>query len=243
MLSGLVCWGHQHLPPVLRPRSDSSRLHPGLRGSSSAESHRGGVRTQGTGTQVRRPNSKEETASAEVLWMWAPRLMVALAVLVIALEVVPRASALTSEVAAWRVDASRVASVETLTEDRVRLRMESTRLQRQLSEQSAEPTTSGDMLGQLDALAAEAAVRLTRVEPGLPLTEGAQERVPLAVDVAGRFHEIGDYLARLEASAFQVRRFALTSPTDPFIQQGTTVLEATLSLEVVRSSAARGRDE
>lgn len=237
-LPGLVCWGHQHLPPVLRPRSDSSRSHSRLRENASAGSHRGGVRTQETGTQV----LKEETASTETLWKWAPRLMVGLAVLVIALEVVPRASALSGEIVGWRADASRTASVETLAERRMQLRAERASLQGQLAERSAQATTSGDVLGQLDALATQTSVRLTRVEPGVPLSEGAQERIPLAVELVGRFHSVGSYVAGLERSAFQVRRLVLTRSTDSNTLRRIDILNATLALETVRSHT-RGRDE
>ncbi|MEO1633237.1 MAG: type 4a pilus biogenesis protein PilO [Bacteroidota bacterium] len=181
--------------------------------------------------------------SVEVIWTWAPRLMIGLAVLVVALEVMPRGSSLITEIQAWRADASRVASIETLAEDRGSVRVERAKLARQLAEANTERATTGDMLGRLDAFAADASVNLTRVEPGLPVVEGAQERVPLAVDLNGRFHDVGDFVADLEASAFRVRRLALTKPEGPGVGQGLGSLEASLTLEVVRSPGIGGRDE
>lgn len=180
--------------------------------------------------------------SNEVLWTWAPRLMIGLAVLVVALEVMPRGSSLIAEIRAWRSDAARVASSETLVQDRARLRAERARLASQLAEMSTERATTGDMLGRLDALAADATVNLTRVEPGTPRSEGAQERVSLAADLTGGFHDIGQYVSELEASAYRVRRLVLTRSTVASARQSARTLKATLSLEVVRRGETGGRD-
>lgn len=188
-----------------------------------------------------RPNDVG-SAPAEALWTWAPRLLLTLAALVGALEVVPRASVLVSEIQTERAAASRLASIESLAEDRAWLRAERAKLVRRLAEMG-ERATTGDMLGDLDALATGATVRLTRVEPGVPITEGAQDRVPLEVDVTGRFHDIGRYVSKLEASSYRVHRLALMRSAGSQPRQGAGTLEASLELEVVRSRQPEGRDE
>lgn len=228
--------GPLHVPPVLRPTTDSNRQRPTRWGPDSFF---------GRNTVQRNADSEDVASeSAEVMWTWAPRLMIGLAVLVVALEVMPRGSSLIAEIRTWRADASRVATLETLEEDRGDVRVERAKLARKLAEASTERATTGDMLSRLDAFAADASVNLTRVEPGLPLAEGAQERVPLAVDLTGRFHDVGRYVSELEASTFQVQRLALTHASDPRAMQSSSGgLEASLALEIVRAKQSGGRDE
>lgn len=219
---------------MLRSNSDLKRQQPTPKGRTS--------RWSAFRLDAGAKSSAAESASAEVLWTWVPRLVIGLAVLVIALEVVPRASALVGEIRGWRSDTARVTSSETLVQDRARLRAVQARLARELAGISTERATTGDMLGRLDALAADSEVNLTRVEPGVPVSEGAQERVPLAVDLRGRFHDIGQYVSELEASTYRVRRLALTHSAESGVRRSTSTLEATLSLEVVRSRQTGGRD-
>lgn len=227
-------WGLQHAPPVLRSNSDLKRQQPAPKERTS--------RWSGFRLDANEKSSAAASASAEVLWTWVPRLVIGLAVLVIALEVVPRASTLVGEIRGWRSDIARVTSSETLVQDRAFLRAEQARLARELASMSTERATTGDMLGRLDALAADSEVNLTRVEPGVPVSEGSQERVPLAVDLRGRFHDVGQYVSELEASTFRVRRLSLSRSARSGARQSTGMLEATLSLEVVRTRQTGGRD-
>lgn len=126
--------------------------------------------------------------------------VLALSVLALVLEGTPRlreAAAVALELQGAR---ARLSSAETAPAERMALQTRRRALEARLSRlPGTVAVTSRAALTAIQSAAAAEGVEVALLEPGVPEVDGGLERVPFQLRVRGTYHELGRFLAALEA--------------------------------------------
>ena len=150
------------------------------------------------------------TTAASRWPLWAG-LATAFGVLVLIVEVAPRAAEAVDLYAAWRAEAERFGEVDPAAQ--ARLEAERERLAATAADALVELPASGELSAILDAVHAAAdtaGVVVTGVEPGAARATAGFETVPMGVAVRGGGHGVGRFVSELERGALLVKVRALT---------------------------------
>ena len=146
--------------------------------------------------------------------LWAG-LAAALGVLVLVVEVVPRAAEAAALFGAWRSETARLGAADPA--ERARLEAEQDRLAGASADALVALPASGELsvvLETVQAAADSAGVVVTALEPGAAREEPGFERVPLRVGVRGGGNGVGRFVSELERAPvlLKVRTLAVAGP-------------------------------
>ena len=166
-------------------------------------------------------------------WMILAVASLALGVLLILVEIIPRSVDAYKEFRAWQDTRTRIKAANAWEVELATANLEARQLQAKLDTLHASPVGKDEVSGVLHALQQNTEsldVRVIEIQPGERMVHETYETLPLDVTLQGSFQDIGVYLSRLERARQLLHVSAINlQPERPL----SSSLEANIRLQVL----------